>query len=139
MLRLRSPRSTDLAIAASEVHMVRVAPTNDSSSGLYKAYQVVGLPLICASLRYIVSRPATMPAIASGKVLVTGANGFVGSWIAQRLLDRGYSVRGTVRAHYKGAHLMKVFERYGPNFEVAVVENFIAVRLGSHSTDEATQ
>jgi len=30
-------------------------------------------------------------------VCVTGAGGYVGSWIVKLLLERGYAVRGTVR------------------------------------------
>ncbi|PRQ27072.1 Bifunctional dihydroflavonol 4-reductase/flavanone 4-reductase [Rosa chinensis] len=33
----------------------------------------------------------------SESVCVTGASGFVGSWLVMRLLDRGYTVRATVR------------------------------------------
>lgn len=35
---------------------------------------------------------------ASAKtVCVTGAAGFIGSWLVMRLLERGYTVRATVR------------------------------------------
>ena len=30
-------------------------------------------------------------------VCVTGAGGYIGSWIVKLLLERGYAVRGTVR------------------------------------------
>lgn len=30
-------------------------------------------------------------------VCVTGASGFIGSWLVMRLLERGYTVRATVR------------------------------------------
>lgn len=33
----------------------------------------------------------------SGTVCVTGASGFIGSWLVMRLLERGYMVRATVR------------------------------------------
>ena len=32
-----------------------------------------------------------------GVVCVTGASGFVASWLVKKLLERGYYVRGTVR------------------------------------------
>ncbi|KAK3128558.1 hypothetical protein QOZ80_6BG0463430 [Eleusine coracana subsp. coracana] len=40
-------------------------------------------------------------------VCVTGAGGYIGSWIVKLLLDRGYTVRGTVRnpGDAKNAHL----------------------------------
>lgn len=34
---------------------------------------------------------------SNGKVLVTGANGFIGSWVVRMLADRGYTVRAFVR------------------------------------------
>jgi len=30
-------------------------------------------------------------------VCVTGASGFIGSWLVMRLMERGYTVRATVR------------------------------------------
>ncbi|MCC7209613.1 MAG: NAD-dependent epimerase/dehydratase family protein [Anaerolineae bacterium] len=39
------------------------------------------------------------------KALVTGANGFLGSALATRLLDDGVSVRAMCRSGHKGAHL----------------------------------
>lgn len=32
-----------------------------------------------------------------GPVVVTGASGFVGSWLVMKLLQAGYTVRATVR------------------------------------------
>ncbi|EJD45944.1 D-lactaldehyde dehydrogenase [Auricularia subglabra TFB-10046 SS5] len=53
-----------------------------------------------------------MPAVAPpATVLVTGANGFVGSWIARRLLDAGFAVHGAVRSAAKGEDLLRVFSR----------------------------
>jgi dihydroflavonol-4-reductase len=40
-----------------------------------------------------------------GKVLVTGASGFVGSAVARKLLDRGFSVRALVRSTSPRFHL----------------------------------
>lgn len=36
--------------------------------------------------------------MAQATVLVTGATGYLGSNVVKSLLDRGYSVRGTVRS-----------------------------------------
>lgn len=39
-----------------------------------------------------------MPAVTPpSKVLVSGINGYVATWIARTFLEKGYSVRGTVR------------------------------------------
>ena len=65
-----------------------------------------------------------MSAIPDGSlVLVTGANGFIGSHVADQFLTVGYRVRGTVRSESKGAWLKQLFDRkYGPNkFEIAIV------------------
>jgi len=40
-----------------------------------------------------------MPALSGHglTVCVTGAGGFIASWLVKRLLEKGYTVRGTVR------------------------------------------
>ena len=47
-------------------------------------------------------------AAAKGTVCVTGAAGFIGSWLVMRLLERGYVVRATVRdpGHNISANLL---------------------------------
>lgn len=70
-----------------------------------------------------------MPSVAPpAKALVTGANGYVAVWVVQTLLERGYSVRGTVRSESKGVHLKQLFEKYGDKFECVVVEDITKVR-----------
>ncbi|KDQ18875.1 hypothetical protein BOTBODRAFT_28363 [Botryobasidium botryosum FD-172 SS1] len=65
-----------------------------------------------------------MPAIQSpAKVLVTGASGYVASWIVKVLLERGYSVRGTVRSASKGESLKNTFKDHGENFSYVLVED----------------
>lgn len=74
-----------------------------------------------------------MPTIsAPAKVLVTGANGFIGLNILRRLLERGYSVRAAVRSQEKGESVLKAIARRVPdkaqNVEYAVVSDITAVR-----------
>lgn len=61
------------------------------------------------------------------KVLVSGANGFVAVWVIQRLLDKGYSMRGTIRSLEKGKYLKDLFETYGDRFELVIVEDIAKV------------
>ncbi|KAA1466800.1 NAD(P)-binding protein [Dentipellis sp. KUC8613] len=61
------------------------------------------------------------PVAAPAKVLVTGANGYVAVWVVRRLLEDGYSVRGTVRSAEKGTHLRELFKSYGDKLELVVV------------------
>ncbi|KIJ48633.1 hypothetical protein M422DRAFT_28366 [Sphaerobolus stellatus SS14] len=54
------------------------------------------------------------------KVLVTGASGFVASWIVKENISRDYFVRGTVRSTSKGEYLKGLF---GDLFEYMMVED----------------
>ena len=58
-------------------------------------------------------------------ILVTGVNGFVASHLANRLLARGYAVRGTVRSEQKAAWIKEAMTERHPSahFEVVVVPN----------------
>ncbi|KAF4544811.1 Aldehyde reductase [Lasiodiplodia theobromae] len=60
-------------------------------------------------------------------VLVTGVNGFVGSHVADQLLDYGYRVRGSVRDVQKAAWLAELFEqKYGSGrFELFPVKDMV--------------
>ncbi|KAF8519607.1 D-lactaldehyde dehydrogenase [Hysterangium stoloniferum] len=59
----------------------------------------------------------------SSKVLVSGASGFVASWITRHLLESGYNVRGTVRSPAKGEYLKNIHKQYGDKFEYVIVED----------------
>jgi len=65
-----------------------------------------------------------MVAVSSpAKVLVTGANGYVATWITKKYLEAGYSIRGAVRSLSKSAFLNDEFGHYGERFELVVVED----------------
>ena len=68
-----------------------------------------------------------MPAITSGKVLVTGANGYIAVWIVKSLLEAGFAVRGTVRSDAKAAYLRSFFRSSGDKFETVVVSDMTKV------------
>ena len=60
---------------------------------------------------------------APAKILVTGANGYLATWVIKKYLEAGYSVRGTVRSLSKSAFLNDKFSHYGERFELVVVED----------------
>ncbi|GJE86708.1 aldehyde reductase [Phanerochaete sordida] len=62
-----------------------------------------------------------MPAITKGKVLVTGANGYIAVWVVKHLLEHGFSVRGTVRRDSSIPYLKETFKAYGDKLEFVVV------------------
>jgi GDP-D-mannose dehydratase len=45
---------------------------------------------------------------ANKKVCVTGAGGFVASWLVKLLLSKGYSVHGTIRQPGNTSHLITI-------------------------------
>ena len=71
-----------------------------------------------------------MPSVSKGsKVLVSGANGYIAMWVGRTLLERGFSVRGTVRTEEKGKFMIEYFKSlgYGDKFEVVVVDDIVKV------------
>jgi uncharacterized protein YbjT (DUF2867 family) len=69
-----------------------------------------------------------MPVIAAGaNVLVSGANGYIATWLVRTLLEHGYAVRGTVRAEAKGAFLVDMFKSYADKLKLVVVEDIAKV------------
>lgn len=72
----------------------------------------------------VISWNPVMPAIQPPtKVLVTGANGFIASWVVRDLLEQGYFVKGTVRSVEKGEYLKNYFANYTSKLEVIVIED----------------
>ena len=75
-------------------------------------------------------RNAPMPAIKpESKVLVTGASGFIASWVTKILLERGFHVRGTVRSAAKGEYLANLFKEHAARFEYVIIEDVAKVDL----------
>ena len=71
-----------------------------------------------------------MPTVTPGsKVLVTGANGFVATWVIRTLLEQGFSVRGTIRSASKGDYLKSLFNSYGDRLELVVVPDIEKVSI----------
>jgi len=69
-----------------------------------------------------------MPSVSEGsKVLVSGANGYLAMWVVRTLLERGFKVRGTVRAEDKGKFMIDYFTSlgYGDKLEVVVVDDIV--------------
>jgi nucleoside-diphosphate-sugar epimerase len=71
-----------------------------------------------------------MPSFGKGsKVLVSGANGYIAMWVVRTLLERGFTVRGTVRTEDKGKFMITYFESlgYGDELEVVIVDDLLKV------------
>ncbi|KAG9015707.1 methylglyoxal reductase (NADPH-dependent) gre2 [Tulasnella sp. 427] len=65
-----------------------------------------------------------MPTVAApAKVLVTGASGYIAVWVCKTLLEKGYSVVGTVRSDSKGEKLKELFKDYDGKFSYVIVED----------------
>ena len=62
------------------------------------------------------------------RVLVTGVSGFIGSHVTERLLARGYDVRGTVRDKAKGQKIVEALASHGS--DVSKLE-LVEANLGS--------
>lgn len=72
-----------------------------------------------------------MPTVPpGGKILVSGANGFIAMWVVRKLLDQGYHVRGAVRSEAKAKHLKEFFKSYGSKVEWVIVEDITKVCIG---------
>ncbi|QRV82104.1 NADPH-dependent methylglyoxal reductase GRE2 protein [Ceratobasidium sp. AG-Ba] len=68
-----------------------------------------------------------MPAISPpAKILLTGASGYLGTYVVKDLLKRSYIVVGTVRSASKGDELIKLFSQYGDRISYVIVEDMAA-------------
>lgn len=55
------------------------------------------------------------------RVLLTGANGFIGSWVLDSLLKKGFSVRAVVRSQSKADQVLSDFSTYGSRLDFGIV------------------
>lgn len=55
-------------------------------------------------------------------VLVTDASDYLATWVVEKYLDAGYSVRGTVRSLPKSAFFNDKFSHFGDRFELVFIE-----------------
>ncbi len=71
------------------------------------------------------------PALAPGSlILVTGANGFIASHVADQLIQAGYRVRGTSRDTIKTQWIKELFDKkyVEGKFEAVVVKDMAEER-----------
>lgn len=57
----------------------------------------------------------------SQRVLLTGANGFIGAHILASLLENGHSVRAILRSESKASQVLKDFPSYGNKLDFGTV------------------
>ena len=66
-----------------------------------------------------------MPALSNvetnSTILVTGANGFIATWLVGDLLKKGYNVRAAVRTEAKGKNLLENYGSYGDKLKIFAV------------------
>ncbi|TGO86465.1 hypothetical protein BPOR_0301g00070 [Botrytis porri] len=62
----------------------------------------------------------------SKRILLTGVNGFVGSWILDHLLRQGHFVQAIVRSESKAERVSSDFLAYKPHFKFGIVPNITA-------------
>ncbi|TCD70290.1 methylglyoxal reductase (NADPH-dependent) gre2 [Steccherinum ochraceum] len=68
-----------------------------------------------------------MPIVSSNAtILVTGSNGFLGTWVVDTLLKRGFTVRAAVRSEARGQHLLKTFQSYGDKLQLFPIGDIAA-------------
>jgi len=74
--------------------------------------------------------PALTPSDDS-TILVTGANGYLASWVLHSLLKTGYTVRAAVRSLAKAKPLEEHFSEYSKNGRLSfvIVEDILKVSL----------
>ena len=65
-----------------------------------------------------------MSAAPNGKtVLITGASGFVATWVVRFFLEKGYHVRGTVRSDETANNVRRSFPECHDRLSFAIVKD----------------
>ncbi|ATZ47881.1 hypothetical protein BCIN_03g01620 [Botrytis cinerea B05.10] len=62
----------------------------------------------------------------SKRILLTGANGFVGSWVLDYLLRQGHSVRAVIRSESKAKQVSSDFSAYESHLDFGIVPDITA-------------
>ncbi|KAH7309799.1 3-beta hydroxysteroid dehydrogenase/isomerase family protein [Stachybotrys elegans] len=62
--------------------------------------------------------------MSSSLVLITGATGFIGSWVTRYALEAGHRVRLTIRRESQQEKLAALFSKHADKLEFAVVPDF---------------
>ena len=72
------------------------------------------------------------------KVLITGTSGFIGQWVLQTVLDRGYDARVVVRSEAKAKGLKDFLSpNYQTQLDFAFIRDFSKVRNAFQIDDVA--
>ncbi|KAI9646647.1 hypothetical protein NHQ30_004644 [Ciborinia camelliae] len=64
----------------------------------------------------------------SKRILLTGANGFVGSWVLDHLLKQGHSVRAIIRSQSKAQQVSSDFPTYESQLDFGIVPDITTSR-----------
>lgn len=82
---------------------------------------------MCDSNLYITTPSPNMTQQSDKIILVTGINGYLASNIGMAVLQRGYRLRGTVRAADRASQLMNgPWEEYASRIEIVEVPDICA-------------
>jgi len=60
------------------------------------------------------------------RILLTGANGFIGSHILDQLLTKGHSVRAIIRSQAKAQQVLSDFPGFGNRLDFGIVPDITA-------------
>lgn len=67
---------------------------------------------------------------------MSGASGFIASWVSLYLLEMGFAVRGTTRNEAKGAWMKQMYRDRGyDKFDFVVVSDLLNVSEHAEATD----